>query len=455
MNPLTAEPYCGCDPLLLRQYYYPPLKLCYEHLTRGPCEAGLLFAYNHTGDATQCLCNPSILNYNFDTGQCFQFDTKGPCRKGQMYQYSKMTGSGQCLCRKGYVYWPLNGECYKAFTSGPCRPGQFLIPHEQDETMGQCVVNPCPRAHLYFESGFDTEVKCHKVCHPDDVTTDVKMILRSIIYSILFSRLAVEVRVHLVNWLSLKSTRGNHIEVNVDAVQDIIKIIGLRQDNVMNGILRDLAKTRFCSNTTEKLVRTSFFIFVMLVTKLEFFIGGTECVCDEEEGFVFWNETGKCYRVYTQGPCPDNAWLIPADDLTEVFCECQAGYHFSPTQYACRRSPLVKPLIRRTGNPGLHLLLKNHKMYSAAPSSTGSDYEEDEIENATDEPTLSLRGVFINPDTGQDTARIDTGTSSITDKFSWLKNRHKWDWWQKARQPRQPWQSSNRRRRRRRRRLVH
>ena len=78
----------------------------------------------------------------------------------------------------------------------------------------------------------------------------------------------------------------------------------------------------------------------------------------------------------------------------------------------------------------------------------------DEIENATDEPTLGLRGVFISPNNGQDTARIDTGSSSITDKFSWLKNRHKWDWWQKARQPRQPWQSSSRRRKRRRRRLV-
>ena len=61
-----------------------------------------------------------------------------------------------------------------------------------------------------------------------------------------------------------------------------------------------------------------------------FLQGRTECVCDEEEGFVFWNETQKCYRVYTQGPCPNNAWLIPADDLTEVFCECQPGYHFSP-----------------------------------------------------------------------------------------------------------------------------
>ncbi len=34
MNPLSAEPYCGCDPILLRQYYFKPLRLCYEHYTR-------------------------------------------------------------------------------------------------------------------------------------------------------------------------------------------------------------------------------------------------------------------------------------------------------------------------------------------------------------------------------------------------------------------------------------
>ena len=167
MNPLTAEPFCGCDPMLLKQYYSPPLKLCYEHFTRGPCESGLLFAYNHTSDATQCLCNENLVNFYSKTSQCFQFGTKGPCRKGQMFQYSKMTGRGECLCRKGYVYWPPNGECYKAFTAGPCRPGQFLIPHQEDENIGQCVVNPCPRAHLYFPAipgnNFDTEVKCHKV----------------------------------------------------------------------------------------------------------------------------------------------------------------------------------------------------------------------------------------------------------------------------------------------------
>ena len=103
-------------------------------------------------------------------------------------------------------------------------------------------------------------------------------------------------------------------------------------------------------------------------------VGHTECVCDEQEGFVFWNETQNCYRVYTQGPCPDNAWLIPADDLTEVFCECKAGYHFSPSQYVCRRSPLVKPL--GNVNPGLHLLLKNHKMYGTRMPDSNQDYDQ-------------------------------------------------------------------------------
>ena len=79
------------------------------YFTRGPCESGLLFAYNHTSDATQCLCNKNLVNFYPETGQCFQFDTKGPCRKGQMFQYSKMIGRGECLCRKGKV---PNFECH-------------------------------------------------------------------------------------------------------------------------------------------------------------------------------------------------------------------------------------------------------------------------------------------------------------------------------------------------------
>jgi len=447
MNPLTAEPICGCDPMLLKQYYSPPLKLCYEHFTRGPCESGLLFAYNHTSDATQCLCNENLVNFYSKTSQCFQFDTKGPCRKGQMFQYSKMTGRGECLCRKGYVYWPPNGECYKAFTAGPCRPGQFLIPHQEDENIGQCVVNPCPRAHLYFppvpSNNFDTEVKCHKVGSRGPCPLGQLVVFEK---------------------YSGKSYRGE-CGCSPGYNQNYWPETGQCFEWYTQGPCKDSFLFQYNRDS-----------------------GRTECVCDEQEGFVFWNETQKCYRVYTQGPCPNNAWLIPADDLTEVFCECQAGYHFSPSQYACRRTPMVKSPLG--SNPGLHLLLKNHKMYPTL-STSSDDYDEDEIENATDEPNSGLewsRGIFVsasatddsaigentskksgegnnNNKNGeilqithlqQDTARIDTGITSgtIADKFNWMKNRHKWEWWQKARQPRQPWASPNRRRRKRRRRRL-
>ena len=84
MNPLTAEPYCGCDPLLLRQYYSPSVKLCYEHFTRGPCESGLLYAYNHTSESTHCMCSQKLVNFHHASQRCFQFGTKGPCSKGQV-----------------------------------------------------------------------------------------------------------------------------------------------------------------------------------------------------------------------------------------------------------------------------------------------------------------------------------------------------------------------------------
>ena len=80
--------------------------------------------------------------------------------------------------------------------------------------------------------------------------------------------------------------------------------------------------------------------------------GKTECVCDEDEGYVFWNETKKCYRVYTKGPCPAHAWLIPSEEeegedsgegKKEVFCECRTGYFFDAESYTCKRSIFALP----------------------------------------------------------------------------------------------------------------
>ena len=58
--------------------------------------------------------------------------------------------------------------------------------------------------------------------------------------------------------------------------------------------------------------------------------------------------------MYTQGPYPSNAWLIPTGDLSEVYCECRNGYHFAPKEYLCKRTPLLQ-------FPHHLSFLKNHR----------------------------------------------------------------------------------------------
>lgn len=294
MNPLTAEPYCGCDPLLLSQYYFPSVQLCYEHFTKGPCESGLLFAYNHTSQSTHCMCSPRLANFHVPTNECFQFGQKGPCSKGQEFHFNEATRQGECTCKLNYVLWPENGECYKAFTPGPCHSEEFIIPGEQNSLIGQCVQNPCPKAHLYFPERDGDSVRCHKVGSRGPCELGQLVVFEK---------------------YSGKSYRGE-CGCAPGYNQNYWPETGLCYEWYSQGPCEDSFSFQYNKD-----------------------LGRTECVCDEKEGFVFWNETQNCYRVFTQGPCPNNAWLIPGEG-SEVFCECQNGYRFHQSSYTCQPSAL-------------------------------------------------------------------------------------------------------------------
>ena len=316
MNPETAEPYCGCDPLLLKQYFYKPLKLCYEHFTKGPCELGSVFTYNHTSETTDCECQTSFQNYFKPLGQCFQIETKGPCGKGQVFRYDTKSKRSGCQCKEKYVYWEKTHSCYREFTPGPCKPGQFLV--KGNDGIGFCSKNPCSKAHLYFPSAADpSQGHCYKVGGQGPCPLGELVVFES---------------------YSGKSYRG-----------DCGCSPGYNQNYwPEDGACYEWYSRGPCPPS-----------FMFKYNKAE---RRTECRCDTAAGFVFWNETGRCYRVYTQGPCPDNAWLIPTGDLAEVYCECRAGYFFSAEDYVCRRSP----------GPGLgpasRHLLRNHRLPEAAAS---------------------------------------------------------------------------------------
>ena len=148
--------------VLLKQYYHPSLKLCYEHMTRGPCEQGLLFTYNPSKDSTQCICSPELLNYSPEHGECFELGSKGTCGKGQIFVFNAELKESRCECKEKYVYWQKTDSCFREFTPGPCRNSHFIIKDLKGN--GICSKNPCPKTDLFFPNSKDnSEGKCHKV----------------------------------------------------------------------------------------------------------------------------------------------------------------------------------------------------------------------------------------------------------------------------------------------------
>lgn len=100
--------------------------------------------------------------------------------------------------------------------------------------------------------------------------------------------------------------------------------------------------------------------------------------------------------MYTRGPCPENAWLIPSVDLSEVFCECRSGFFFSPSRYACEPNAIAAEPRRTSAHP---FFAKNRKPLPEGWSDlkvdlfdkgVGDDEEElgdDELEENATEPT--------------------------------------------------------------------
>lgn len=329
INPLTTEPYCGCDSVLLNQYYYSPLKLCYEQLSRGPCEEGLLFTYNHTSDTTQCSCSSEIPNYSPELGQCYELESKGPCGKGQIFVYDSKLKKPRCECKDNYVYWEKSDSCFREYTTGPCRGSQFII-RDEDGT-GVCSKNPCPATDLFFpDEDKNTQGECHKVGNRGPCPSGELVVFED---------------------YSGKSYRGS-CGCSSGYNQNYWNQDGKCYEWYSQGPCLD-----------------SFFFKYNRESR------STECFCDTSSGFVFWNETQGCYRTFTQGPCPDNSWLVPGGESEEVYCECKDGFQFSPEEYKCKSTQLIQVSGHRFENLWSNVAeyMERRKMENLVPRRRSSE----------------------------------------------------------------------------------
>ena len=183
-------------------------------------------------------------------------------------------------------------------------------------------------------------------------------------------------------------------------------------------------------------------------------------------------------KVYTRGPCPENAWLIPSVDLSEVFCECRTGFFFSPSRYSCEPNALAEPrrssthpYFGRNRKPGQAIHQPKQPKQPKQQQESWSDLKSDLFDEGDDdeddddgddaglEPGLEenstepgprsvdhFQGVFVNPrnrvavarrrqDSGDDDDDDDDDdASSDPAQVDWLPGRHQWEWWRRLQQ---------------------
>ncbi|XP_019869110.2 uncharacterized protein LOC109597784 [Aethina tumida] len=152
MAPPWANPKlnpCAKQPMGWQLLYWPPDGKCYKIFQTGyPCPEGMELSpsSDKSGNefSAECRCPPKTAQSARD-GRCYELFTIGPCEKGSYFApdtyYNNNSSKrkwGVCKQLKtcsnpSEIYWPQDGKCYKKLTKGPCAKGQLLYSPSPDK----------------------------------------------------------------------------------------------------------------------------------------------------------------------------------------------------------------------------------------------------------------------------------------------------------------------------------
>jgi len=328
----TGQAECGCRKEMgWRRYYWPISSTCHEHWSRGPCPPGTIFSYNSTSKMTQCSCSSLSPGYHSLTDRCYSKFSQEPCNKGQwltsrsdeLPQHSivpsirrvdpivdsrKITNIGQltCTCIPGYVYNKEDEQCYREFTQGPCQTGHFFI-RNSDGDAGICQLNPCSTQELYFSE----QQSCF--------------------------------RIH-------SSGPCDHGQIVIGYDPHGIGYRGRCGCSPLNTPFYWPDDGNCYPHETQGPCPTTMVISTRFSNELK-----PTCICPEEH--IFHKTTGQCYRLFSQGPCQWNEWLVPESAENDVnssisvdysqlesACQCKPGYEYQVGSNYCQ-PPSMELLI--------------------------------------------------------------------------------------------------------------
>ncbi|XP_044730148.1 uncharacterized protein LOC123293402 [Chrysoperla carnea] len=316
--------------------YWAPDQACYKIFQTGyPCPETMELTPSLSENVAECKCPPGTAqlldeptnqdNDNSTISKCYNLFEKGPCKNNQFFSpdtnsTKSSTSKRIGVCRNletcpnpSQIWWPRDERCYQKLTRGPCPEGQLLIKNSEDELPTCDCRHDNKDLQLYY---WNQGNSCHELYTPGPCTTKGHLFLP-----------------------------GGKCGCSVDLPH-------FHRETSQCYKLGDIGP---CSAGHQ---------FKIVPGNNELKTGHVRAKCVCKEGYVFWKRDGKCYRLYTQGPCDLGQFLINSTSCMNV--PCDKGYLYFPKESTCYRIGSQGPC-----NNGYVVTFD----YSSRPSIDGISYQ--------------------------------------------------------------------------------
>ncbi|XP_018322390.1 uncharacterized protein LOC108735081 isoform X1 [Agrilus planipennis] len=258
---------------------------CPETMELSP----VTFGQNYTAE---CRCPPKTALHE-DENRCYQIFTKGPCPKGYFFgpneeRSNKTTKLHLGACQKikkcpstNEIYYPKTNRCYNTLTRGPCPKGLLITVSDEEIAKCECSNNGHTKQNYYTQT---------KSCFEHFTKGPCK------------ERGAI--------FLPEKECGCNDLLPHFDKNTEMCYEIGTAGP---------------CQPGEHFLVEPNEY--------------NARCQC--KAGYVRYELDSKCYRPYTQGPCPAHHILL--NSTTCIVQPCNRGHLYFPDEGKCFRIGMRGP----------------------------------------------------------------------------------------------------------------
>ncbi|XP_067643794.1 uncharacterized protein [Eurosta solidaginis] len=327
--------------------YWPKDGKCFTQYTKGPCVKGKLLVVNDDG-LGECKCEAEgpLRDYFYDEEEtCHELYSKGPC----LSQGDLFLPGGRCDCHRHLPQYSDEHEmCYELNTPGPCPPGHiFTLPDNFTAANVQRAQCQCKDGYVPWNDGLCYRLYTRGPCGPNEFLINATDCVRNVCGK---SRLYFPDQNTCYRIGSQGPCSLHQVVVFDFTARPSVDGISYNGICGCSGVIWNLDKQ--CSD-----------------------VGGgvaadEENTCESTPGMVEIN--GKCYKLYTRGPCGPGQWLEPLKTNTigpmqaqaqrilgtKAKCVCRPGYTLAnevEEEGKVRKFEVSRPYITRCNAPTVGL----------------------------------------------------------------------------------------------------